>query len=186
VVPLRAGPSQATARGACWCTGVPMPSCRAPAASGCRVSDSPDHPHAPRNAQRARSEYAGLLGTIERKASWRARFDGLKVRNRIRTPDPEVLGSPTFAGTRESTPGYLRGAFRGAVYAGLRPRFRMPGGWKTAIMQLLIREIVDRTGYPSGMRTATACRIPPPWDPFPPPGPRNALPSHHRFASNSR
>jgi hypothetical protein len=31
------------------------------------------------NPRHARSEYAGLLGTEERKVSWRARFCGLKV-----------------------------------------------------------------------------------------------------------
>lgn len=40
--------------------------------------DSSDHPQY--DPQCAMSQYAGLVGTGEQKASWRARPDGLKVR----------------------------------------------------------------------------------------------------------
>ena len=52
VDPLRDGPPQSTAIGACWCTGVPVPSCPAPAPSSdarrSRSFDSSDHSRAHR------------------------------------------------------------------------------------------------------------------------------------------
>jgi hypothetical protein len=63
--------------------------------------------------------------------------------NAARTDHPSQRARPTVRDIGEN-PSW--GFHKGAPYACLRARFRLPGGWKTGTMRSLIRTIVDRTG----------------------------------------